>query len=90
MDALAGREIIFEFRASSGGMRVCAIDCASGIEVFVTTPLNAAKVDQCALASRKLARSLSDQGVLPPLEAAQEKGDAPQGATPLPKRGWIV
>jgi hypothetical protein len=59
---LSGREIIFEIKPSGAYAQVCAIDCATGTEVFVTTPVNASQSDQRTLALRKLAKVLKDEG----------------------------
>jgi hypothetical protein len=90
MDILAGREIIFEIKASGGYAQVCAIDCATGLEVFVTTPVNAARSDQHKLALRKLARALADEGIIASPETAKEKGGIPSGTPPSSKRGFLA
>jgi hypothetical protein len=96
MDILAGREIIFEFRASGGAAQVCAVDCATAIEVFVTTPANAMRIDQQNLALRKLARVLLDQGILQVPDATsmnnigQEKSGLPSRAPLSSKRGFLA
>jgi hypothetical protein len=59
---LSGREIIFEIKPAGAYAQVCAIDCATGTEVFVTTPVNASQSDQRTLALRKLAKVLKDDG----------------------------
>jgi hypothetical protein len=90
MDVLSGREIILEFRGGAGGTQICAVDCASGVEVFVITPANAARTDQETLALRKLAKALLDQGIVKPPSMSQENS-GPQFGKPLPsKRGIIV
>jgi hypothetical protein len=90
MDALAGREIIFEFRSASGSTQVCAVDCQTGIEVFVTTPSNMMRFDQQKLALRKLAKALVDQAVIPPLPGTQENSGNPSQAPLSSKRGFLA
>jgi hypothetical protein len=90
MNMLAGREIIVEIKASGGYAQVCAIDCATGLEVFVTTPVNAARSDQHGLALRKLAKALADEGITSSSVTPQEKGDTPLGTSPSSKRGFLA
>jgi hypothetical protein len=90
VNVLAGREIIFEIKASGGYAQVCAIDCATGLEVFVTTPVNAARSDQHSLALRKLAKVLADEGIISSSVTPQEKGDTPTGMPPSSKRGFLA
>jgi hypothetical protein len=52
------REVIFEITRIGDIQRVAAIDVASGVEVVVQAPANAALVDVRALALRKLERAL--------------------------------
>lgn len=52
------REVIFEITRVGDVQRVAAIDVASGIEVVVQAPANAALADVRALALRKLQRAL--------------------------------
>ena len=52
------RDVIFEITRIGGVQRVAAIDVASGVEVVVQTPANAALADVRALALRKLKRAL--------------------------------
>jgi hypothetical protein len=54
----ADRDVIFEITRIGGALRVAAIDVATGIEVVVQAPANAALVDVRALALRKLERAL--------------------------------
>jgi hypothetical protein len=86
MTILAGREIIFEFRVSGGFEQVCAFDCATGVEVFVTTPPAMMQGDKQNLALRKLAKALVDKGVINP----QEKSDTPREVPLSPKRGFLA
>jgi hypothetical protein len=88
MDALAGREVIFEFRSAGGSVQVCAVDCETAIEVFVTTPANTMRVDQQTLALRKLAKALVDHGVIPPLPGTQENSGNPSKVPLSSKRGF--
>jgi hypothetical protein len=90
MDILAGREIIFEVKASGAYAQVCAIDCATGVEVFVTTPVNAARADQHGLALRKLAKALSVEPALRTNDMNKEKGDMPARMPPSSKRGFLA
>ena len=52
------REVIFEITRIGDVQRVAAIDVASGVEVVVQAPANAALADVRALALRKLERAL--------------------------------
>ena len=54
------RDVIFEITRIGDVQRVAAIDVASGVEVVVQAPANAALADVRALALRKLERALSD------------------------------
>jgi hypothetical protein len=54
------REVIFEITRIGDVQRVAAVDVATGIEVVVQAPANAALVDVRALALRKLERALRD------------------------------
>lgn len=56
------REVIFEITRVGDVQRVAAIDVASGIEVVLQAPANAALADVRALALRKLQRSLEGDG----------------------------
>lgn len=61
------REVIFEITRIGDAQRVAAIDVATGIEVVVQAPANAALADVRALALRKLDKALSgDEGDGPP------------------------
>lgn len=90
MDTLIGREIIFEFRSSGTSTQVCAVDCETGVEVFITTPSGAMRVDQQKLALRKLAKALMDQGVISPLVPKIENGGPQSGVPPTSKRGFLA
>ena len=52
------REVIFEITRIGDVQRVAAIDVATGVEVVLQAPANAALADVCALALRKLERAL--------------------------------
>ena len=52
------RDVIFEITRIGDAQRVAAIDVATGVEVVVQAPANAALVDVRALALRKLERAL--------------------------------
>ncbi|WP_228126728.1 DUF6898 family protein [Candidatus Viadribacter manganicus] len=52
------RDVIFEITRIGDVQRVAAVDVASGIEVVVQAPANAALVDVRNLALRKLQRAL--------------------------------
>ncbi|MEZ5956128.1 MAG: hypothetical protein R3C27_02805 [Hyphomonadaceae bacterium] len=57
------REVIFEITRIGDAQRVAAIDVATGVEVVVQAPANAALADARALALRKLERMLgADEG----------------------------
>lgn len=58
----AEREVIFEITRIGDAQRVAAIDVATGIEVVVQAPANAALVDVRTLALRKLERALGSEG----------------------------
>ncbi len=90
MPILGGRETIIEIKTSGGYAQVCAIDCATGHEVFVMTPINAARSDQHNLALRKLAKSLIDNGLVTSQGLGQEKGDTPKEVPPSSKRGFLA
>lgn len=62
----AGREVIFEYIQLGNSARVAAVDVATGVEVVVTGPANAARADLEALALRKLERALAGEGGEPP------------------------
>lgn len=61
--AADGREVIFEITEIGGIARVAAIDVATGVEVVIQGPANAARADLEALAGRKLARALEKRAV---------------------------
>jgi len=56
------REVIFEVTRVGDAQRVAAIDVATGVEVVVQAPANAALADVRALALRKLGRALGTEG----------------------------
>lgn len=56
------REVIFEITRIGDAQRVAAIDVATGIEVVVQAPANAALADVRALVLRKLKRALGEDG----------------------------
>jgi hypothetical protein len=55
------RDIILEITRIADVQRVAAIDVATGVEVVVQAPANAALADVRALVLRKLERSLAGQ-----------------------------
>lgn len=57
------RDVIFEITRIGDAQRVAAIDVASGIEVVVQAPANAALADVRTLALRKLKRALGGDDV---------------------------
>jgi hypothetical protein len=58
----AAREVIFEITRIGDIQRVAAVHVASGVEVIVQAPANAALADVRALALRKLERALKGGG----------------------------
>jgi hypothetical protein len=56
----AGDEVIFEIVRVGDVQRVAAVHVATGVEVVVQAPANAALVDVRALALRKLERALNE------------------------------
>ena len=68
MSGEAEREVIFEIVRIGDAQRVAAIDVATGTEVVVQAPANAALVDVRALALRKLERKLAGEEEAPPPE----------------------
>jgi len=54
------REVIFEITRIGDAQRVAAIDVATGVEVVLQAPANAALADVRALALRKLERALKE------------------------------
>jgi hypothetical protein len=52
------REVLFEFTAIGGAMRVAAIDAETGIEVVVMGPTHASRADLQKLALAKLRKRL--------------------------------
>ena len=70
-------DVIFEITQIGDVQRVAAVHVATGVEVVIQAPANAARVDVQTLALRKLERALSNA----------EEGDPP----PPPQRpGKIV
>lgn len=61
-------EVIFEIVRVGDAQRVAAIDVASGVEVVIQAPANAALADVRALALRKLERALAGEAPPPPPE----------------------
>lgn len=59
-------EVIFEITRVGDVQRVAAVDVATGVEVVVQAPANAALADVRALALRKLERALADGDDAPP------------------------
>ncbi len=53
------REVYFEFTALGASVRVAAIDAATGVEVSVVGPANAARFDLQRLALAKLTARLN-------------------------------
>ena len=53
------REVIFEITRIGDVQRVAAVDVATGVEVVVQAPANAALADVRGLALKKLQRALS-------------------------------
>jgi hypothetical protein len=61
----ADREVIFEITRVGDVQRIAAVDVATGIEVVVQAPANAALADVRALALKKLERALSEDNPPP-------------------------
>lgn len=59
-------EVIFEIVRIGDVQRVAAIDVATGVEVVIQAPANAALADVRALALRKLERALAGDEESPP------------------------
>ena len=68
------RDVIFEITRIGDAQRVAAIDVATGIEVVVQAPANAALADVRSLALRKLQRALK----------GEDEGDSGGGADTRP------
>ncbi|UPT64751.1 MAG: hypothetical protein M0D54_09780 [Hyphomonadaceae bacterium JAD_PAG50586_4] len=68
--------VFFEITRIGDVQRVAAIDAATGVEVVIQAPANAALADVRALAMRKLDRALA--------------GDEPGETSPPPRPGKIV
>jgi hypothetical protein len=60
-----GRDVIFEITRVGDIQRVAAVDVATGLEVIVQAPANAALADVRALALKKLERALSEENPPP-------------------------
>jgi hypothetical protein len=60
------REIILEITRVGDVQRIAAVDVATGVEVVVQAPANAALADVRALVMRKLERALGETGSPPP------------------------
>jgi hypothetical protein len=60
-----GRDVIFEITRVGDIQRVAAVDVATGLEVIVQAPANAALADVRALALKKLERALSEESPPP-------------------------
>ncbi|MCX7359891.1 MAG: serine hydroxymethyltransferase [Alphaproteobacteria bacterium] len=67
------RNVIFEITRIGDAQRVAAIDVATGIEVVVQAPANAALADVRALVLRKLKRALGGD------DGGQSGGDGRPG-----------
>jgi hypothetical protein len=61
----ADRDVIFEIMRVGDVQRVAAVDVATGVEVIVQAPANAALADVRALALKKLERALSEERPAP-------------------------
>lgn len=61
-----GDDVIFEITTIGDVQRVAAVHVATGIEVVIQAPANAALVDVRALALRKLERALAGDDSDPP------------------------
>jgi hypothetical protein len=60
-DGEADGEVIFEITRIGDAQRVAAIHVATGVEVVIQAPANAALVDVRTLVLRKLQRALADK-----------------------------
>ena len=61
-DGSGGGEVYFEFTAIGRTVKVSAIDAATGVEVSVIGPANAARADLQRLALQKLKARLAGDG----------------------------
>jgi hypothetical protein len=59
-------EVLFEFRQFGAGIRVAAIDAATGVEVVVIAPAAATPMQMQNLALAKLKRKLAEGAAPPP------------------------
>lgn len=82
-NSINDREIIFETFTIGDAARISAIDSATGLEVTVLGPANAARHDLERLARRKLERALIERGVIEP-------GDASDAGSAPPRGGKLV
>lgn len=60
-DGLSDGDVIFEITKIGDAQRVAAVHVATGIEVVIQAPANAALADVQALALRKLERALAGE-----------------------------
>ncbi|WP_430512683.1 DUF6898 family protein [Pannonibacter phragmitetus] len=74
MSGHAKGEVYLEFVPIGRQVKVVAIDAATGVEVSVIGPVNAAQSDLQALALRKLAKRLADEN----------------GTQEAPRGGWTA
>ncbi len=74
MTAKPTREVIFEVTRLGDLQRIAAIDVATGTEVVVQAPGNAALLDVRALALRKLDRVLAGEDGGPPPAPDSRRG----------------
>jgi hypothetical protein len=59
------RDVIFEITRLGDVQRIAAVDVATGVEVVVQAPVNAALADVRALALKKLERAVSQENPPP-------------------------
>ena len=64
-DAGDDRQVIFEITRVGDVQRIAAVDVATGVEVVVQAPANAALADVRALALKKLERALLEDKPAP-------------------------
>jgi hypothetical protein len=58
----ADREVLIEIKIIGTSARVAAVDVATGVEVVFQAPAQTARMDIEALAMRRLARALGEDG----------------------------